>query len=86
MAPCRAGKHSYFSREFCRQEVRWAAKYGKPIVAVGLPEDKKRFGAFIEEARTHGLDFSGLDFCIYDRSGPRQVGSIFVGILHGSSV
>ena len=66
------GKDSYFSREMCRQEIAWAAQYGKPIVAVVQAEDKKKIGALVQEAKTHGLDFSRIDFCTYDRTGPNQ--------------
>ena len=64
---------SYFSREMCRQEVRWAEQYGKPIIPLVRAEDKQKIGAFIAEAKSHGFDFSAIDFCTYDRSGPNQV-------------
>ena len=67
------GKNSYFSREMCRQEVRWAEQYGKPVIAVVQAEDKGKIGGLILEAKSHGLDFSRIDFCTYDRTGPNQV-------------
>ena len=56
------GKDSYLSREFCRQEICWAERYQKPIVAVVSRDDKKNVGKFIEEGKKHGLDFSKIDF------------------------
>ena len=43
------GKDSYLSRAFCRQEIRWAEQYHKPIVAVVSRDDKKNVGKFVEE-------------------------------------
>jgi hypothetical protein len=68
----------------CCQEVRWAEQYGKPIVAVADVGDKGKIGAFIAEAKRHGLDFSGIDFCTYDRSGrsgPNQVKATLQDIM-----
>jgi len=64
------------------QEVRWAAQYGKPVVALVRAEDKGKIGSFIAEAAEHELDFSAIDFCTYDRSGPFQVKASLDDILH----
>ena len=70
------GHDSYFSRAMCRQELRWALENGKTIVPVVASEDKHRVSEFIAEAGKHsecvGV-FEKLNFCTYDRSGPRQV-------------
>ena len=66
------GKDSYLSREFCRQEIRWAERYHKPIVAVVSRDDKKNVGKFVEEGKKHGLDFSKIDFKEYIRSSPEH--------------
>ena len=67
------GKDSYLSREFCRQEIRWAERYHKPIVAVVSRDDKANVGKFVEEGKKHGLDFRNIDFVTYIRSSPEQV-------------
>ena len=67
------GKDSYLSREFCRQEICWAERYHKPIVAVVSRDDKKNVGKFVEEGKKHGLDFSKIDFVTYNCSSPEQV-------------
>eukprot|EP00808_Paulinella_micropora_P027526 g945.t1 len=64
------GKNSYFSREFCRKEVRWALAAGKVIIPVVSRDDHSKIAQFKAEAKSHGLDFSGLDFCTFDRSTP----------------
>ena len=66
------GKYSYLSRAFCRQEICWAERYHKPIVAVVSSDDKKNVGKFIEEGKKHGLDFSKIDFKEYIRSSPEH--------------
>jgi len=67
------GKDSYLSRDFCRQEIRWAERYHKPIVAVVSRDDKANVGKFVEEGKKHGLDFSKIDFVDYIRSSPQHV-------------
>ena len=67
------GKDSYLSRPFCRQEICWAEKYHKPIVAVVSRDDKKNVGKFVEEGKKHGLDFSKIDFKEYIRSSHEHV-------------
>ena len=67
------GKDSYLSREFCRQEICWAERYQKPIVAVVSRDDKANVGKFVEEGKKHGLDFSKIDFVEYIRSSPELV-------------
>ena len=66
------GKDSYLSRPFCRQEIRWAEQYHKPIVAVVSRDDKKNVGKFVEEGMRYGLDFSKIDFKEYIRSSPEH--------------
>ena len=66
------GKDSYLSRKFCRQEILWAERYHKPIVAVVSRDDKKNVGKFVEEGMRYGLDFSKIDFKEYIRSSPEQ--------------
>ena len=64
---------SYLSREMCRQEIRWAEENGKPIVAVVNRDDKQKIGKFIQEGLSYGIDLSKLNFCAFDRTGPRQI-------------
>ena len=66
------GKDSYLSRKFCRQEILWAERYHKPIVAVVSRDDKKNVGKFVEEGMRYGLDFSKIDFKEYIRSSPEH--------------
>merc|ERR1711924_378860 len=61
---------SYFSREMCREELRWATEYDKVIVPVVSVADKGRISDFIAEGQKYGIDFSTKNFCSYDRSGP----------------
>jgi hypothetical protein len=65
------GADAYVSREMCRQEFSWAVEYGKKIVPVSWADDKKKIGAFISSAETHDIGLGALNFCTYDRSGPR---------------
>ena len=67
------GANSYVSREMCRQEFTWALEYGKKIVPVSWADDKKRIGDFISSGEKHDIQLGPLNFCTYDRSGPRQV-------------
>jgi len=64
------GATSYFSREMCREEIAWAIDSGKRIVPVVASADKHRVGQFIADGQSYGIDFSELNFCQYDRSGP----------------
>ena len=41
------GKDSYFSREYCRDEIAWAQTAGKSIVPVCAQFDKPNIGTFI---------------------------------------
>jgi hypothetical protein len=75
------GAASYFSREMCREEVKWAEKYGKPIIAVVTREDEPKVGQLIAEGKSFGLDFSQLNFCAFDRTGPRQIQASLADIL-----
>ena len=77
------GKDSYLSRDFCRQEIRWAERYHKPIVAVVSRDDKANVGKFVEEGKKHGLDFSKIDFVDYIRSSPEYAkASLDVIVTH----
>lgn len=67
------GANSYVSREMCRQEFKWALEYEKKIVPVSWAEDKQKISAFIDAAKEHDVSLVTLNFCTYDRSGPRQV-------------
>lgn len=80
------GEASYFSREICRQEIRWALDAGKRIVPVIAIDDKKRVGEFVREAASYDLDFSALNFCTYDDSGPRQVSASVGDILEQAGI
>ena len=65
------GPSGRFSREMCRQEIRWALDAGKQIVPVYQPEDQNNIAKFIAEALTHGLDFGKHNFAQFNRSAPR---------------
>ena len=75
------GANSYFSREMCRQEVRWALDAGKTIVPVVAMRDKDNVGKFIAEAAAHGLDFGAFNFVHLDRSGPNYIQASLQTIL-----
>eukprot|EP01052_Picozoa_sp_SAG31_P028374 SAG31_NODE_2733_length_5173_cov_2.072724_1_plen_985_part_00 len=64
------GVDSYFSRGMCRQEVKWALDAGIQIVPVVAAADKPKVGKFIDEAKSHGLDFRTFNFVHFDRAGP----------------
>ena len=55
------------------------------MVVVGT-DDKKRIGDFIAEGKSHGIDFSALNFCSYDRSGPRQVPFLICQALNENQI
>jgi hypothetical protein len=75
------GSNSYFSREMCCQEVRWAREAGKLIVPVIATVDKQRVGDFIAEGLRHGLDFSALNFVELNRGGPHFLEASFRTLL-----
>ncbi|KAL1526832.1 hypothetical protein AB1Y20_015524 [Prymnesium parvum] len=81
-----SGEATYFSREACRQEIRWALEAGKRIVPVIAIDDKKRVADFIKEASSYGFDFAPLNFCTYDGSGPRQVAASVGDILEQAGI
>jgi len=67
----------YMRRRACVRELRWAIKYGKPIVPVVHTSDKPRVGEYIEEAMFLGdvdggvgLSFGKTNFVHFDSGGP----------------
>ena len=77
------GNDSYFSRPMCREEIKWALDAGKQIVPVVAAVDKPKIGAFIAEAKTHGLDFGSYNFVHLDRSGPRYLNASLASTVDG---
>ena len=75
------GEDSYFSREMCRRELKWAREANVPIVPVIHVLDKPKVGAFIAEGKRHGIDLSDHNFCHIDRSGPEYLQASLQAIL-----
>ena len=67
------GEDSYFSREMCRKELRWAIDAKLPIVPVITVLDKPKVNDYIAEGQSHGIDLSNHNFCHVDRSGPEYL-------------
>ena len=58
------GADSYFSREMCRKEIRWAQEAERKIVPVCSQADKGRIGQFIQESLVQEVDFSAYNFVV----------------------
>ena len=65
-------ENSYFSRPFCRKEICWAVEFKKPIVPVVHINQKTHIGELVKLGKEFGIDFSEINFCQFDRSGPNQ--------------
>jgi len=80
------GKDSYFSREMCRQEIKWAVEARIPIIPVGSMQDKPRFGTFVDEAKSYGIDMGGLNFCSFSRESPQFIKASLETIVHQAAM
>eukprot|EP00908_Phaeocystis_cordata_P016728 Transcript_28043.p1 GENE.Transcript_28043~~Transcript_28043.p1 ORF type:complete len:606 (+),score=179.04 Transcript_28043:124-1941(+) len=75
------GQDSYFSREYCRDEIAWAQAAGKTIVPVCALFDKPNIGTFIAEGQQYRIDFSSYNFIHVDRSAPSRIRATLEDIL-----
>ena len=64
------GADSYFSREMCRKEIRWAQEAERKIVPVCSQADKGRIGQFIQESLVQEVDFSAYNFVVRPSPAP----------------
>ena len=64
------GADSYFSREMCRKEIRWAQEAARKIVPVCSQADKGRIGQFIQESLVQEVDFSAYNFVVRPSPAP----------------
>ncbi|KAL1512341.1 hypothetical protein AB1Y20_005602 [Prymnesium parvum] len=80
------GKHSYLSRDMCRQEIMWAIESKKPIVPVANILDKPRLNDFISEAKQYNIDLSKLNFCSISRESPAFITASLNQIIEQSAM
>ena len=66
-------KDSYFSREMCRNELKWALRAGNKVVPVVRAEDKPRIGAFVAEGEKCGIELGNKNFVHIDRGSQRML-------------
>ena len=60
--------NSYFKRDYCLQELRWAREFGIPIQPIIRAEDKRLIGELMDTAPDDLKDLGQTDFIHLDRS------------------
>lgn len=64
--------NSYFKRELCLKELRWACEASVPIQPVVARDDKAKIGEFIKQLPADLQNLSAKDFKTLDDVGPEQ--------------
>ena len=67
------GQDSYFSRQMCRDEIKWAQVAERTIVPVCGAGDKMNVVALINGGKEYGVDFSNYNMVDINRSAPRRL-------------
>ena len=75
------GQDSYFSRQMCRDEIKWAQVAERTIVPVCGVDDKKNIMALINGGKEYDIDFSSKNMVDINRSAPRRLKASLEDIL-----
>lgn len=77
------GKNSYFKREYCMKELRWARAKKIPIQPIIRREDKAHVGKFVAQAPKDLKYLGGVDFKCLDRVSPSIWNACIKDMLDG---
>ena len=76
------GQDSYFSRQMCQDEIKWAQVAKRKIVPVCGADDKKNIMALINGGKEkYDIDFSRYNMVDFNRSAPSRLKASLEDIL-----